>query len=477
MNPEPGTTLRLSAAERGSLEGTDPRAPREVAPRQPRGSPTIWARVIERLLVELRHPPLQVELWTGEVLPANVDRPVGRLRINSVSALLRLAIDPHLQFGECYGSGELDLEGDVPGLLEAIYRGVWREDGRGHWLRRLAMSMHRARTNTLEGSRRNIHAHYDLGNAFYAKWLGPTMAYTCAYYPDPQAGLDAAQFAKMEHVCRKLRLRPGETLVEAGCGWGSLALHAARHHGVRVRAFNISREQLAWARERAAAEGLADRVEFVEDDYRNATGPCDAFVSVGMLEHVGVEHYPGLGRVVKRLLGAKGRGLIHTIGRSRAAPMNPWVERRIFPGANPPSLAQLMTILEPCEFAVTDVENLRLHYARTLTHWLEAFERASAEVAQAFDERFVRMWRLYLAGSIASFRTGDLQLFQVCFATRGNDDVPWTRDFLYDEDARAARAGLRVRPPDRVEPAYPLPGAAVVAGSGDGEAGAPGVPR
>lgn len=441
MNHEPGSTLRLPSAEPGrqAPNRAAANAAREAAARHAR--PTRWARLIDRLLIELRHPPLQIELWTGEVRPPAIERSVGRLRIHSAGALLRLAIDPHLQFGECYSRGDMDLEGDLPSLLEAIYRGAWREDGREHWLRRLAMTLHRARGNTLEGSRENIHRHYDLGNTFYARWLGPTMAYTCAYYPTPEAGLDAAQFAKMEHVCRKLRLRPGETLVEAGCGWGSLALHAARHHGVRVRAYNISREQVAWARERARAQGLEREVEFIEDDYRNARGACDAFVSVGMLEHVGVEHFPELGRVVSRLLGSRGRGLIHTIGRSRPAPMNPWIERHIFPGACPPSLGQMMMIFEPYELAVTDVENLRLHYARTLAHWLDAFEAVSDEVARSFDERFVRMWRLYLAGSIASFRTGDLQLYQVCFAPRGNDDVPWTRDFLYDERARAARAG------------------------------------
>lgn len=448
MNHEPGSALPLLRSEaRQPLDGQDGRAggspstgPAGEASTGAR-SATIWARLIDRLLTELRDPPLQIELWTGEVRPARVERPIGRIRIRSAATLLRLAIDPHLQFGECYSRGDMDLEGDLAGLLEAIYRGAWREDGREHWVRRLAISLHRARSNTLEGSRENIHRHYDLGNAFYAKWLGPTMAYTCAYYPTPESGLDAAQFAKMEHVCRKLRLQAGETVVEAGCGWGSLALHAARYHGVRVRAFNISREQIAWARERARAEGLERQVEFVEDDYRNATGACDAFMSVGMLEHVGVEHFPELGRVVKRLLGTRGRGLIHTIGRSRPAPMNPWIERRIFPGACPPSLGQMMDIFEPYEFAVTDVENLRLHYARTLAHWLEAFEAVSDEVAARFDERFVRMWRLYLAGSIASFRTGDLQLFQVCFAPRGNDEVPWTRDFLYDAQAHVARAG------------------------------------
>src|SRR4029077_10291532 len=148
--------------------------------------------------------------------------------------------------------------------------------------------------------------HYDIGNKFYALWLGSTMAYTCAYYPTAQARLDAAQAAKMDHVCRNLRLKAGESVVEAGCGWGTLALHMARNYGVRVRAFNISREQVAYARERAAREGLSGQVEYVEDDYRNIRGRFDAFVSVGMLEHVGVANYEALGAVIRRALQGRG---------------------------------------------------------------------------------------------------------------------------------------------------------------------------
>jgi len=392
---------------------------------------TIWAHLMERIMAELGHPPFQVLLWTGEQVPQVSVNPVARLSIRSVSALIRLALDPHLQFGETYSSGELEIEGDLPALLEAIYRGAHREGGRMPWLREVAQRLHRARTNSLPGSRRNIQQHYDLGNDFYTLWLGRTMAYTCAYYPTQDTGLDDAQVAKMDHVCRKLRLRQGETLVEAGCGWGSLALHAARHYGVKVRAFNISREQIAFARERARAQGLGGQVEYVEDDYRNISGRHDVFVSIGMLEHVGVEHFAGLGEVLHRCLSASGRGLIHTIGRTRPQPMNPWIERRVFPGACPPSLGEMMQIFELREFAVVDVENLRLHYARTLEDWLQRFEQSRDAVARRFDAGFVRMWRLYLAGSIASFRSGDLQLFQVLFATRGNNDLPWTRDFLY----------------------------------------------
>jgi cyclopropane-fatty-acyl-phospholipid synthase len=228
-----------------------------------------------------------------------------------------------------------------------------------------------------------------------------------------------------------MRLRPGESVVEAGCGWGSLAIHMAQHYGVKVRAFNISHEQVAFARERAQREGLGSNVEFVEDDYRNISGKYDAFVSVGMLEHVGVENYPGLGRVISQCLGSVGRGLIHSIGRNHPAAMHPWIEKRIFPGAHPPSLGEMMQIFEPWNLSILDVENIRLHYARTLRHWLELYEGATERVAGMFDEKFVRMWRLYLAGSIAGFTTGTLQLFQVLFAPGVNNDVPWTRDYIY----------------------------------------------
>jgi cyclopropane-fatty-acyl-phospholipid synthase len=150
-----------------------------------------------------------------------------------------------------------------------------------------------------------------------------------------------------------------------------------------------------------------------------------------MLEHVGVENYPGLGRVISQCLGSVGRGLIHSIGRNRPAAMHPWIEKRIFPGAHPPSLSEMMQIFEPWNLSILDVENIRLHYARTLRHWLELYEGATERVAEMFDEKFVRMWRLYLAGSIAGFTTGTLQLFQVLFAPGVNNDVPWTRDYIY----------------------------------------------
>jgi cyclopropane-fatty-acyl-phospholipid synthase len=291
------------------------------------------------------------------------------------------------------------------------------------------------RAKSVGRNRADVHHHYDLGNDFYRLWLDRELVYTCAYFPTPETSLEQAQLAKMDLVCRKLQLRQGESVVEAGCGWGSLALHMARRYGVSVTACNLSREQIRYARERARAEGLDERVRFLEDDYRNLNGRFDAFVSVGMLEHVGREAYAQLGAVIDRCLkeGA-GRGLLHFIGRNRPRELQAWIRKRIFPGAYAPTLAEVSRgVLEPWQFAVLDVENLRAHYARTLSHWMQRFEQAAGQVSSLFGDAFVRAWRLYLAGSQAAFELGSLQLFQVTFARDGDRSAPWTRAELYRE--------------------------------------------
>jgi cyclopropane-fatty-acyl-phospholipid synthase len=374
---------------------------------------------------------VRLELWDGSSSYAGAIPALGDIVLRDRGVLFGVALDPDLWFGEAYMAGRLEVRGPLAAIVEALTRLAPLESS---WRDRLAVAL--APPNSLRASRRNVHHHYDLGNAFYRRWLDPEMVYTCAYYAEPAMSLDQAQVAKMDLVCRKLRLRPGESVLEAGCGWGALALHMARRYGVSVKAFNISREQLEWARARAVREGLAGRVEFIDDDYRNATGRFDAFVSVGMLEHVGRRHYPSLAAVLRRALGPGGRGLLHFIGRDMPHPLNAWIRRRIFPGGYPPVLGEVTRrVLEPGGMSVVDVENLRLHYARTLADWSRRFQAARAQVAAELGGPFARAWELYLAGSQAAFATGWLQLFQVVFAPRGSPPPSRTRADIYGPGA------------------------------------------
>ena len=372
-------------------------------------------------------PAIGAALWDGRDAVAGSDSHF-RIVIRNRAALLRLIRNPFLNFGDDYSAGNIEVEGELVPFLETVYRALARP-GEVRRRSKPAPDWQRQALNSLPESLRNIHHHYDIGNDFYRLWLDREMLYTCAYFQKPELSLEAAQIAKMELICRKLRLRGGERVIEAGCGWGGLARYMARQYGAKVRAFNISREQVAYARQRARDEAIQG-VEYIEDDYRNITGECDVFVSIGMLEHVGPNNYRKLGGVIDEVLTETGLGLIHSIGQNVAEPMSDWFEKRIFPGSYTPTVREMMEIFEPYSFGVIDIENLRLHYAKTLEHWLERFERNSDQVAQMFDESFVRAWRLYLCGSIANFTTGSLQLFQVLFSRRGNNQVPWTRDHL-----------------------------------------------
>jgi cyclopropane-fatty-acyl-phospholipid synthase len=396
------------------------------------------------LLRAVGNPPVRFVLWNGEEFGISTEPTVAHVHIRDPGALHRLALHPELYFGEDYTAARLEVEGYFVEFLETMYRAIGRAPKPGLFRRVLHTWLNRPHRNTLEGSRENIHHHYDLGNNFYKLWLDSEMVYTCAYFSSASLSLEEAQAAKMDHVCRKLELKPGQTVVEAGCGWGALARHMAKHYGVTVKAYNISRQQLAYARDRAQQEGLSDRVEYIEDDYRNIRGTYDAFVSVGMLEHVGLPNYPELGAVAMNVLRENGRGLIHSIGRNRPGTMSAWIERRIFPGAHPPCLSEMMQIFEPHNFSVLDVENLRLHYARTLAHWLERFEANVDKIEAMTDAAFVRAWRLYLAGSMASFTAGDLQLFQVVFAHGSCNEVPWTRWRLYNDTRSKEKTWNRV---------------------------------
>ena len=393
--------------------------------------------LVHKMLAIAGNPPVCIELWDGREV-TSCEEPVAKLTIHDRAAMLKLIADPELHFGDLYSSGRVDVSGDLVLFLEAVYSSLRTTDKTGLMRRFLIWLGHRRIANSLAKARDNIHHHYDIGNDFYEMWLDKeVMQYTCAYFYDPDISIEAAQVSKLHHVCRKLQLKPGDTVVEAGCGWGGLARFMAKHYGVKVKAYNISHEQVKYARQKAEEEGLSDQVEYVEDDYRNIEGKYDVFVSVGMLEHVGTRDYKVLGDVINRCLKSDGRGLIHTIGRNKAGPMNAWIERRIFPGAYPPTLREMTDIFEPNRFSVLDVENLRLHYAKTLEHWLQRYEENVETVTEMMDPAFVRAWRLYLAGSISAFTIGELQLFQVVFTRADNNLLPWSRAYLYSQEISA----------------------------------------
>jgi cyclopropane-fatty-acyl-phospholipid synthase len=378
-------------------------------------------------------PPVRLEFPDGTGIGPPRERAVATVRFLDARAPFAFAFDPELAFGDLVAAGRIAIEGDWIRLIELANvdpasNGLWSK------LRRAFAPLHQGLSRATENARH----HYDVGNEFYSAWLDERMVYTCAYFPTPEATLEEAQVAKLDHVCRKLRLREGQSVLELGSGWGALALHMARWYGVRVRAFNVSLEQVQYAREQAEKQGLAQRVEFVLDDYRNASGRYDALASVGMLEHVGPSHYGELGGVIERTLAPDGLGLIHTIGRYRPMALNRWIATRVFPNAHPPALSEMMAIFEPHGFMVLDVENLRLHYAETARHWLERFRAARKRVETLVSAETARAWELYLAGTAAAFRAATMCLYQVVFTRARNNRIPWTRADLYDGGARAA---------------------------------------
>lgn len=395
-----------------------------------------WAEgfLLGELLRSAGYPRVRIAVEDGACAAPPGGEYLYTLRLRDRAALVRMLADAESGFAEEYAQARVVLEGDLAGFCREIYRAGIRHSGLGWVQRLLSWWLDATQAATLRGSWRNVHRHYDLPADFYRLWLDRELVYTCAWFPHPRATLEDAQVAKMERVCRKLALDSGDRVIEAGCGWGALALYMARHFGARVRAFNLSHEQVEYARRRAAREGLSSAVEFIEDDYRNVAGSFDAFVSIGMLEHVGAEHYGELARMLGRWLGVSGRGLLHFIGRTRPEPLSPWIRRRIFPGAYAPALSEALAILEQRDYAVLDVENLRGHYARTLACWRERFEAAEGEVERLFDGEFLRAWRLYLAGSEAAFQAGNLQLFQVLFAGRECRRRLWTREWAPREE-------------------------------------------
>ena len=366
--------------------------------------------------------------------------------VHNTATLRRLALNPEMALGEAYMNRSLTIDGDdLQGFLALIVRDVQRATGNRVWwqkplLKSRAALRRLAQNNFVERARGNVAHHYDLSGRLYDLFLDDDRQYSCGYFKDPTNTLDQAQVHKEEHIARKLIIEPGMSVLDIGCGWGGMAITLAKDFGARVGGVTLSQEQHAYATQRAKREGLADRIDFRLCDYRHVDGTFDRIVSVGMFEHVGLRHFNDYFQTIRDRLSQDGIALIHTIGWAGPAQgTNPWIAKHIFPGGYIPTVSEAMSAVEKARLWATDIECWRLHYAYTLRHWYDRFRQNEDQIAVMYDDRFVRMWRFYLAACEQTFRNGPQAVFQFQLS-RGIDAVPLTRDYLYDQSSLTATA-------------------------------------
>ncbi|WP_283182291.1 C17 cyclopropane fatty acid synthase CfaB [Pseudomonas svalbardensis] len=379
--------------------------------------------------------PLRLRLWDGH-----------EFNLGPTPSVTIVVKDPQMvtQFthpsldtlGAAFVEGKLELEGSISEVIRVCDE--WSQALLGDQDSQPVRTAHDKETDA-----KAISYHYDLSNAFYQLWLDSDMAYSCAYFETGSETLEQAQQAKFRHLCRKLRLQPGEYLLDVGCGWGGLARYAAREFGAKVFGITLSKEQLALARERVTAEGLEDLVELQLLDYRDLPqdGRFDKVVSVGMFEHVG---HANLAEYCKTLFGAvKEGGLVmnhgitakHTDGRPVGRGVGEFIEKYVFPNGELPHLSMIAAEISEAGLEIVDVESLRLHYARTLDHWSERLEDNLEAASRLVPEQALRIWRLYLAGCAYAFAKGWINLHQILAVKAhpdGSHELPWTRDDIYN---------------------------------------------
>jgi cyclopropane-fatty-acyl-phospholipid synthase len=370
------------------------------------------------------------------------------IRFNDRGAETLFMIDPELRFGELFMAGRIDVvEGSLYDVVALASRNLARAQpglgsGGSGWVRLLqegrAALRRIGRANDASRARLNVAHHYDIDPRIYQLFLDADMQYSCAYFEQASQKLDEAQLAKKRHIAAKLEIAPGHRVLDIGSGFGGLANYFARYCGARVTGLTLSQAQLEISRRRAAELGpLA--VDFQMRDYRETYGRFDRIVSVGMFEHVGLANYDAYFRRIAQLLDEDGIALVHTIGRAPGpAATNPWVARYIFPGGYLPALSEMLPAVEQSGLILTDLEVLRLHYAETLKAWRARFLAQREDAKAIYDERFCRMWELYLAGSEAAFRYEGIVVFQLQLARR-QDAVPLTRAYVARAEAALRR--------------------------------------
>jgi cyclopropane-fatty-acyl-phospholipid synthase len=384
--------------------------------------------------------PLRVELWNGDRVDLSHEQPRVKIRVPGPGAL-RYLLSPSLgSLGEAYVEGALEIEGRAADMIQ-IGSALASTSGKppragGGVLSRFIPGLG---THTRERDAEAIRYHYDVSNAFYGLFLDPAMVYSCAYFENGDEDLATAQQKKIDHILTKIGVRPGHRLLDIGCGWGALVLRAAQRFGARCVGVTLSERQAELARERVAQAGLSDRVEIRLQDYRDVDGEFDRITSVGMFEHVGLQHLTEYFGRIERLLAPDGVVMNHGITTSDVDQRNSpygsgnFIDRYVFPHGELAHLSTVIRTMQEGGLEVRDVENLRRHYARTCALWTENFENNAAHLRQVADPKTFRIWHVYLAGCAYAFANDWISLYQIVCGKTGRDPagIPWSRRYMY----------------------------------------------
>ncbi len=389
-------------------------------------------RMIRSLFTLIETGAFTVAYWDGTEEKFGVGFPSFKLIFTDKAAIGKVIRNPALSLGEAYVDGLLDLEGNVDEVFKLIYlnKEIVSKKIAAKGLQMIGSILHQP---TIKQQKKNIEHHYDLGNDFFALWLDPTLSYSCAYFETTQDTLERAQLQKIDHILKKLQLNPGETLLDIGSGWGWLLIRAAQQYEIKATGITLSKEQHEKSKVRIKQLGLNNRVDVQLMDYRELASSgqrFDKIVSVGMFEHVGKAGISEYMKAVRDMLKSGGLSLLHTITHTTEGAVNPWIEKYIFPGGYIPSLRETVWTLPEYDFNLLDVECLRMHYAMTLDHWSKNFEQKVDLVRKLYDDKFIRMWRLYLQSCAASFRYSGLSIHQLVFSKGLVNDLPLTRKHI-----------------------------------------------
>ncbi len=386
-------------------------------------------QLLDKILKHIKSGAVRVSYWDGTEKIYGAGKPLVHVTIKSAKAIRATLKNLSLGFGESYMNGLIDIDGP----LDQINR--LASENKPTLKALDGLSWARAKNvNIRSRQRQQIAHHYDISNNFYKLWLDKSLTYSCAYFRKPNDDLEKAQAQKVEHLLKKLQLKKNMELLDIGCGWGTLLITAAKKYGITGTGITLSKNQCRHARAAAKKAGVDKNIKFELLNYQDLAErgkQFDRIISVGMFEHVGKGNHASYFKAVNSMLKPSGISVLHTITHTHEAPTDPWIDKYIFPGGYIPSVRETIAKLPNGNFQLIDYENLRIHYAKTLDEWWRRFENHKAKVLKMYDEKFYRMWRLYLASSSAAFRYGDLNLSQFVFTKGLDNSLPLTREYLY----------------------------------------------